>query len=109
MGIAITRLGYGPGGETVIFEDAKAIELFNQKHGKTEAPPEEIKTPDIKLPFGVQYRMPGLRLSFAKAEINLSNRLQVRYTYETFDDIENSAGPAPDGARGQGHVSDPAA
>ena len=27
MGIAITRLGYGPGGETVVFEDAKAIEL----------------------------------------------------------------------------------
>src|SRR5688572_9273691 len=77
MGVSITRLGYGPNGETVTFEDEKAIELFNAKYGKTEAPPEEIKTPDVKLPFGVQYRMPGLRLSFPKAEINLSNRLQV--------------------------------
>ena len=67
MGVSITRLGYGPNGETVTFEDAKAIELFNAKYGKTEAPPEEIKTTDIKLPFGVQYRMPGLRLSFPKA------------------------------------------
>jgi hypothetical protein len=95
MGIAITRLGYGPGGETVVFEDAKAIELFNRKHGTTEAPPEEVKTSDVKLPFGVTYRMPGLRLSFPKAEINLSNRLQVRYTYETFDDIESRPTPFP--------------
>jgi phosphate-selective porin OprO/OprP len=95
MGVSITRLGYGPGGETVIFEDAKAIEAFNRKYGMTEAPPEEIKTPDVKLPFGVQYRMPGLRLSFAKAEINLSHRIQVRYTHEQFDDIRNPPDPLP--------------
>jgi len=95
MGVSITRLGYGPNGETVIFEDAKAIESFNRKYGKTETPPEEIKTPDIKLPFGVQYRMPGLRLSFPKAEINLTNRLQVRYTHETFDDIRSPPTPLP--------------
>lgn len=95
MGVGITRLGYGPAGETVIFEDAKAIEMFNRKYGKTEAPPEEIKTPEIKLPFGVQYRMPGLRLSFAKAEINLSSRMQIRYTHEIFDDIRSPATPLP--------------
>jgi hypothetical protein len=95
MGVAITRLGYGPNGETVIFEDAQAIEAFNKKYGKTEAPPKEAKTPDIKLPFNVQYRMPGLRLSFAKAEINLSNRLQVRYTADMFDDIRNPPDPLP--------------
>ena len=95
MGVGITRLGYGPNGETVTFEDAKAIELFNTKYGKTEAPPEEVKTTDIKLPFGVQYRMPGLRLSFPKAEINLSNRLQVRYTHESFDDIRNPPATLP--------------
>jgi phosphate-selective porin OprO and OprP len=95
MGVAITRLGYGPNGETVIFEDAKAIEMFNKKYGKTEAPPVEVKMPDIKLPFGVQYRNPGLRLSFPKAEINLSHRIQVRYTYEQFDDIRNPPDPLP--------------
>lgn len=95
MGVSITRLGYGPNGETVIFEDAKAIEMFNRKHGKTEAPPEEVKPPEIKLPFGVQYRMPGLRLSFPKAEINLTSRLQIRYTHEMFDDIRNPPATLP--------------
>ncbi|HVE65234.1 MAG TPA: porin [Thermoanaerobaculia bacterium] len=95
MGVSITRLGYGPAGETVIFEDAKAIDAFNRKYNLTQAPPEEIKTPEIKLPFGVQYRMPGLRLSFPKAEINLSNRLQVRYTHESFDDIRNPPATLP--------------
>lgn len=95
MGVSITRLGYGPNGETVVFEDAKAIEAFNKKYGTSEAPPEEVTTTDLKLPFGVQYRMPGLRLSFPKAEINLSNRLQVRYTHESFDDIRNPPATLP--------------
>ena len=95
MGISITRLGYGPNGETVVFEDAKAIEVFNRKYGKSEAPPEEVKSTELKLPFGVQYRMPGLRLSFPKAEINLTNRIQVRYTHESFDDVRNPPAPLP--------------
>ena len=95
LGVSITRLGYGPNGETVVFEDAKAIEAFNRKYGLSEAPPEEVKISEVKLPFGVQYRMPGLRLSFPKAEINLSNRLQVRYTHESFDDIENPPATLP--------------
>jgi phosphate-selective porin OprO/OprP len=95
MGISITRLGYGPNGETVIFEDAKAIEAFNRKYGKSDAPPEDVKGTDLKLPFGVQYRMPGLRLSFPKAEINLTSRLQVRYTHESFDDIRNPPATLP--------------
>jgi len=82
----VTRLGYGPGGETVFFENAKAVELYNARHGTTEAPPPELPA-EIKLPFNVQYRYPGLRLSFPKAEINLSSRMQVRYTHEQFDDI----------------------
>lgn len=91
----ITRLGYGASGETVVFENARALELYNTKHGKTEKPPEDVKTVDLKLPFNVQYRMPGLRFSFPKAEINLSNRLQVRYTDEQFDDIRNRPTPLP--------------
>jgi hypothetical protein len=91
MGVSITRLGYGPNGETVIFEDAKAVELFNRKHGKSEAPPEEAKTPEVNLPFNVQYRMPGLRFSFPKAEVNLTNRLQFRYTQEDLDTTAQQA------------------
>ena len=46
----ITRLGYGANGETVVFENAKALELYNAKHGKTKKPPEDVKTVELKLP-----------------------------------------------------------
>jgi len=33
IGVAITRPGYGPNGETVIFDSEDAINLYNYKHG----------------------------------------------------------------------------
>ncbi|MGH9364457.1 MAG: porin, partial [Thermoanaerobaculia bacterium] len=81
----ITRPGYGPNGETVVFDGPKAVEAFNTKYGKTDAPPQETKTPEVKLPFNVQYRMPGLRLTFPKFELSWVNRAQFRYTYENPD------------------------
>ncbi|HEY7575866.1 MAG TPA: hypothetical protein VIB08_11915, partial [Thermoanaerobaculia bacterium] len=92
---AVTRLDYGPKGETVMFESGDAIVAYNAKYQKSEAPPKDIKADDVKLPFNVQYRMPGLRLSFPKAEINLSNRLQVRFTDEQFDEIMAPPTPFP--------------
>ena len=46
--------------------------------------------------------MPGLRFSFPKAEINLTNRLQVRYTHEQFDDIRNPPSPLPSALEDKG-------
>lgn len=34
MGASITKLGYGPNGETVVFENEAAIDLYNLRHGK---------------------------------------------------------------------------
>ena len=102
MGIAITRPGYGPNGETVIFEDARAVEIYNAKHGKTEVPPKEIKTSDGKLPFGVEYRAPGLRLTFPRAEIKLTIGLQVRYAHEQFDEIRTPPDPLPSSLEDKG-------
>jgi phosphate-selective porin OprO and OprP len=81
----ITRPGYGPNGETVVFDGPRAVEMYNQKHGKTEAPPQEVKTTDVKLPFDIKYRMPGLRITFPKFEMNWVNRMQIRYTYDDQD------------------------
>lgn len=94
MGVSTTWTGYGPNGETVVFENAKAIELYNAKHGKTEAPPPESR-PEPPPPISVFYRYPALRFSFPKAEVNLSNRLQVRYTHEQFDDIRTPPATLP--------------
>ncbi|MGH9369740.1 MAG: porin [Thermoanaerobaculia bacterium] len=81
----ITRPGYGPNGETVVFDGPRAVELFNQKYGKSDAPPKEVKSEEVKLPFNVQYRMPGLRLTFPKFEFNWTNRMQIRFTYDDPD------------------------
>lgn len=81
----ITRPGYGPNGETVVFDGPRAVDLYNAKHGKTDAPPKEVKVEDVKLPFDVKYRMPGLRFSFPKFELNWVNRMQLRYTYDDQD------------------------
>lgn len=82
MGVAITRLNYGPNGETVVFEDAKAIEAFNKKYGKDEAAPKTITLDDVKLPLVVTYRYPGTRFQFPKFQLNWSNRGQIRWTQE---------------------------
>lgn len=50
MGKAITRPGYGPNGETVVFDSEDAINLYNFKHGKPgevfKKPVEPPKPPD---------------------------------------------------------------
>jgi hypothetical protein len=50
MGKAITRPGYGPNGETVVFDGEDAINLYNFKHGKPgevfKKPVEPPKPPD---------------------------------------------------------------
>jgi hypothetical protein len=38
MGVAITLLGYGPNGETMIFDSEEAIHLYNFKHGRPGDP-----------------------------------------------------------------------
>jgi hypothetical protein len=38
MGVAITLLGYGPNGETMIFDTEEAIHLYNFKHGRPGDP-----------------------------------------------------------------------
>jgi hypothetical protein len=38
MGVGITLLGYGPGGETMVFDSEEAIHLYNFKHGRPGDP-----------------------------------------------------------------------
>jgi hypothetical protein len=50
IGVAITRPGYGPNGETVVFDSEDAINLYNYKHGLAgeyfPKPKETPKPPD---------------------------------------------------------------
>jgi hypothetical protein len=49
MGVAITRLGFGPNGETVVFDSEDAVNLYNFKHDRPgevfPKPPEAPKSP----------------------------------------------------------------
>jgi hypothetical protein len=53
LGSVITRPGYGPSGETVVFDSPDAINLYNFKHGLPgEPPPQAQEKPESKFPSG---------------------------------------------------------
>ena len=53
IGVAITRPGYGPNGETVVFDSEDAINLYNYKHGLPgEYFPKPKETPKSPFPAG---------------------------------------------------------
>jgi hypothetical protein len=53
IGVAITRPGYGPNGETVVFDSEDAINLYNYKHGLPgEYFPKPKETPPSPYPAG---------------------------------------------------------
>lgn len=87
MGVGITRPAAGPNGETVVADGEAALELFFFKHGiaqvveKPKKPKAEIKWADGKT-----------TMDFDKAQVNLSNRVQLRYTHVLPDDAVQLAG-----------------
>lgn len=95
MGVAITLLGYGPGGETVVFDSEAAIHLYNFKHdrpGDVRIQPSPPPGPTVSWKDGATtFLFPGL------AQVKLSNRVQVRYTQELPDESVQLAGTAARG------------
>lgn len=87
MGVALTRPGAGPDGATVIGDSETALELFFFKYAIPEAV-ERPKSPTQKVTWS------GGKTTFAtdSAEIQLSNRIQVRFTEEMPDDSVRLAG-----------------
>ena len=66
MGKSISKIGYGPAGETVVFDGDAALDLYDFKHGKeaevrpytapkapTFPPPTTLKVADGELKFGL--------------------------------------------------------
>lgn len=91
IGRAITKPGYGPNGITVVFDSEQAIDLYNFKHGiasvveRPKAPTQSIVWRDGKT-----------RITTDNAYIEISNRIQSRWTQELPDDavsLPGTAGP----------------
>jgi len=91
-GRAITRLNYGPAGETVVFDSEEAIDLYNFKHGIAEVVTRP-KPPRLEL----VWRDGKTRITTDNAYLEMSTRLQMRYTHELPDDSVQPAGTAARG------------
>ncbi len=81
MGVGITKPGVGPNGETVVGDNERALQLFFFKHGISEP------VPDPPSPVqSIAWRDGKTRITMDNAYLELSNRVQVRFTEELPDD-----------------------
>lgn len=92
MGVGITRPAVGPGGETVVADSEQALDLFFFKYGIAQVV-ERPKSPTQK----VEWRDGKTRITTDKAYLEISNRVQVRYTQEFPDDTIQLPGTADKG------------
>ena len=93
MGVAITLIGRGPNGETVVAENETAADLYFFKHN---LPGYDRPTPKPSTPaFTVDWKDGKTTITSKNAQLILSNRLQVRYT-----DENREVEPANDPDRG---------
>ena len=79
MGTALTLIGRGPNGETVVAENETAADLYFFKHN---LPGYERPTPSTALPFNVTWKDGKTTITSKQAELVISNRMQVRMTDE---------------------------
>src|SRR5262245_53585514 len=92
MGIGVTLPGAGPNGETVVGDSERALQLYFFKHGLSVAVPEP--PPPIQV---VEWRDGKTRITTNLAYLEISNRIQPRFTYENPDAAVNSP-VTPNGA-----------
>jgi phosphate-selective porin OprO/OprP len=90
MGVGITRIGIGPNGETVVGDNETALELFLFKHGLSEKV-DRPKTPTLN----IVWRDGKTRMTIgSNFYMEISNRVQVRYTHELPDEAVKLPGTA---------------
>ena len=77
MGRGLTRPGAGPKGETVVADSERALQLFFFKYGISEPVPEP--PPPVQR---VEWRDGKTRITTDIAYLEISNRVQPRYTHE---------------------------
>jgi phosphate-selective porin len=90
MGVALTRIGAGPNGETVVADSETALELFFFKHGIAQVV--ERAAPATQK---VEWRDGKTRFTIGKSfYMEMSNRIQPRFTMEIPADSIRLAGTA---------------
>lgn len=84
MGKSITKIGYGPAGETVVFENENAIDLYNLKHGK------DAEVRDYKAPAPPKAELPT-SIKIGDGELKVGGLVQTWY-------VTDSSPVAPSGS-----------
>lgn len=93
---AVTKEGAGPKGETVVGDNARALQLFFFKHGISEPVPEPPAPKQT-----IAWRDGKTRITTDNAYLEVSSRVQVRFTEELPDDTVQLVGTrAPGEQRG---------
>ena len=92
MGIGITKPGVGPNGETVVGDSERALQLYFFKHGIAEV----VVDPVVPVQT-IVWRDGKTRITTDNAYLEISNRVQVRFTEELPDDNTQLAGTAERG------------
>src|SRR5688572_5845338 len=82
MGVGITMPGAGSKGETIIGDSERALQLYFFKHGISQPVPEP--TPPIQT---IVWSDGKTRITTNNAYLEISNRVQARYTHEFPDDF----------------------
>jgi hypothetical protein len=92
MGIGITKPGVGPKGETVVGDNERALQLYFFKHGISEV----VGDPAVPVQTMV-WRDGKTRITTDNAYLEISSRVQLRFTLEKPDDNTQLAGTAAKG------------
>ena len=92
MGIGITKPGVGPNGETVVGDNERALQLYFFKHGISEPVPDPVAPVQT-----IVWRDGKTRITTDNAYLEISNRVQVRFTEEFPDDNTQLTGTAEKG------------
>jgi phosphate-selective porin OprO and OprP len=88
MGPAISLIGKGEGGKTVVAENETAADLYFFRHN---LPSYERPTPKNEPAFTVGWKDGKTTITSKQAELKISNRVQVRYT-ETDPEVGDGVG-----------------
>jgi len=92
-GTGLTRIGVGPNGETVFADNETALELFFFKYNIKE----EVKRPPVPVQ-SIVWRDGKTRITMGNAAyLEMSNRIQPRFTYEMPDSAARLPGTGDPG------------
>ncbi len=92
MGVGITKPGVGPNGETVVGDNERALQLYFFKHGISEP------VADAVVPVQTMVWRDGkTRITTDNAYLEISSRVQIRFTQEKPDANTQLAGTAAKG------------